>query len=289
MASSIASLPPPSPSPLAYVEGPPSAEPAGLSSDAPPLATSVASTEDDKVEVLHLIADSVAQQRQYASSAILYHPVTLALEILILGFLHNRLYKGNSSDWAIIMTTFAGTVMATLAAVRLVTKGFIDEAESVGTWKWLEKDRDTNDVVGDDELILSRYGDQAIGSLILRGQRDVSTNSPSSGSGQRKRRQNSNGKNAPVTGLIRGWTVKNRYRQKGVGTELLEEAIKICQQKGWQGPDIAPDHANSKRHLPAFFAGPLEKRDAKARRLLGKTKDAMGVGAAANAGSKKRR
>jgi ribosomal protein S18 acetylase RimI-like enzyme len=320
MASSTGSLPPPSPSPLVHVSGAGldgAEEVTSLQQSAPPaippLTTSVVTSEDDKVEVLHLIADSVAQQRQFASTAILYHPLILAIDVAILGMLYKWLYHGDRADWLIIMTTFTGLFMASLVAVRLLTKGFIEEAESVGTWTWLNKGRDENNdsIIGDaDELILSRFGDQPVGALILRGVRDISpthsrsssagstasstaaapTSTPTATTNRKQRRQaTSNSRNAPVTGCIRGWSVRNRYRRKGVGTELLEEAIKICQAKGWSGPEIDADHANSKRHLPGLFVGPFDKRDFKARTLLERTKDDLGVYAVVGAQKGKRR
>lgn len=272
-------LPLPSPSPLSQVEEPPTIQEheAGVIEPGS-LTTYTATTEDEKVEVLHLVADSVAQQRQYAVAAILSNPTSLVSVLFILGILYRRFFTSQSLGWPTVLTTCVGVMLAIFGVTRMLTKGYIQEAESIGTWDWLEKDRDTTEVVGDDDMFLARIDDQVVGALILRGIRDLSpTNTPTS-NGQRKRRQNSKDKTAPVIGLIRGWTVKDRHRCKGIGTELLEEAIKLCQQRGWQGPEIDLEHANCKRHLPAFFTGPLEKRELRARNLLERTKDSMGVG-----------
>lgn len=293
MSSSNGSLAPPSPSPLAQVtdmDDDTSLEPSGDPlADVPPLTTKPATTEDDKVEALHIIADSVAQQRQLASQAVIFHPGIIALAILLLGLVGQRFYKGSNSDLAIIGTTSAGVIMSLLITVRYFTRGYIDEAESVGTWKWLEKGRDTSDSVGDeDDIFLSKFGDQPIGALIIRGIREANLNG-SANSSPRKRRQNSSGKNSPITGSIRGWAVKYRYRRKGVGTELLEQAIALCQEKGWQGPEFADDHANSARILPRQFNGAFDKGEVKARAMLEKCKEEAGIGAGSSTGRKGKR
>ncbi|OAL37133.1 hypothetical protein AYO20_03611 [Fonsecaea nubica] len=279
MASS-SSLPPPSPSPLAQ-----SSEPVGDGSalaekhagpldSIPELTTKPAVTEDDKIEALHLIADSVAQQRQLASSAIIFHPLTLALLVLLLGLAYQHLYKGASSDWVIIGTTSAGTLMAVLITVRWLTSGYIFEAERVGTWKWLNEGRDNSEkgIVGsEDEILLTRFGDDIIGTIVVRGVRDA----PGSSGKSRK--------NAPITGYIRAWTVKRLYRRKGVGQGLLEEAVALCQQKGWSGPEFAEDHANSANILHPTFSGGFKKREKEARVMLERVIEES----RANAGGKK--
>lgn len=242
----------------------------------PDLTTTVVTSEDDKVEALHLIADTVAQQRSTASQAILFHPAVLSTMAIILGLIYQWMYKGSRSDWALIGTTSGGVIMALLVGIRGITGGYIEEAEAVGTWKWLDKDRATTDAVGDqDTVLLTRFGDLAIGALILRGVRD--TNRTTSNNGGRKR-QNSSGKNTPVTGKIRAVSVRHRYRRNGIGTELFEEAVTVCQDNGWQGPEFAEEHAHSKSKIPEMFKGRFVKRDRKIRAVLEKVKEDAGVG-----------
>lgn len=249
----------------------------------PPLTTTVVTSEDDKVEALHIIADTVAQQRQFASQAILFHPAVISTMVIIFGLIYQWLYKGARSDWALIGTTSAGTVMALLISIRGLTGGYIEEAEAVGTWKWLDKGRDAEAAgeIADDQdtILLSRFGEKPIGALVLRGVRDVARSTSGTGSGTRSRRQNSSGKNAPVTGMIRAFSVQNRYRRKGVGVELLEEAITVCQDKGWSGPEFAEDHALSKRVIPKMFHSSFAQREKKARAMLEKVKEESGVAA----------
>ncbi|KAJ9604483.1 hypothetical protein H2200_011319 [Cladophialophora chaetospira] len=225
----------------------------------PELTTKPAASEDDKVEALHLIADSVAQQRQLASSAIIFHPVTLGVLVLFFGLTYQYFYRGALSDWGIIGTTSAGILMAVLISVRWMTGGYIFEAERVGTWKWLDDGREGADsgIVGSqDEILLTRFGDEIIGTIVVRGIRESSASS-----GKTR-------KNAPTTGVIRAWTVQRRYRRKGIGQGLLEEAIALCQSKGWLGPEFADDHANSAKIIHPTFSGGFKKRERQARETL---------------------
>ncbi|KAI1610934.1 hypothetical protein EDD36DRAFT_307290 [Exophiala viscosa] len=272
MASS-GTLPPPSPSPLAHSEEVGAGEddtvvvttPENPLESIPELSTKPAVSVDDKVDALHLLADSVAQQRQVASNFVIFHPLSIGTFILFFGMIYQYMYKGQRSDWFLIGSTSAGVLMSMLVTVRWLAGGYIDEAEKVGTWKWLDQGRDAENspAVGEaDEVLLSRFGDEVIGTVILRGERDT-------GASKKPRR------NAPTTGVIRGWTVKRRYRGKGVGQGLLEDATKLCQNKGWSGPEFAEDHAHSKRILPSTFNSGFSKRDRKAHEMLEKVRDDM--------------
>ena len=254
MASSTGSLHPPSPlaQPPLNVE-----QPVDPLDNIPPLSTITATTTDDKVEALHLVADSVAQQRQIASKTLIFHPLTIAVWVGLLAIIGQWLYDGTNGSYGIIATTYAGVMMAGLLGVRWATGGYIDLAEEIGTWKWVDKDNDSGN---EDMMLLTRFGNEAIGALVLRGVKSADTNSVAS---PRKKRQNGS-----VKGVIRGWTVKNRYRHKGVGLGLLEEAVKVCGENGWTGPVFAEDHANSGRVLPTMLNSGFDTRESKAREML---------------------
>ncbi|RVX75058.1 hypothetical protein B0A52_01335 [Exophiala mesophila] len=285
MPSSGTLLPPPSPSPLAQnptyyhvtqdtltSDSTPSSNPLD---SIPGLTTQPARTEDDKVEGLHLLADSVAQQRQLASTAILFHPSTIAILILTFALSYHYLYHGSRSDLAIIGTTTSGIFMAVLITARWLSSGYIEQAERVGTWKWLNRGRQDNSnhgiIVGEeDEILLTRFGDQVIGTIVIRGVRERSTTTTSSSSGNSSPKKSR--AKIPVTTVIRGWTVSRKYRHKGVGTGLLEQAVDYARQKGWAGPEFASDHAHSARVLPETFHAGFVKREIEARELLDRVK-----------------
>ncbi|RAL11835.1 uncharacterized protein BO97DRAFT_405879 [Aspergillus homomorphus CBS 101889] len=55
---------------------------------------------------------------------------------------------------------------------------------------------------------------------------------------------------API-GVIRAWTVEQRYRGCGVGRGLLGTAVRACRARGWAGPVFARDHV----HASCFLGG----------------------------------
>jgi Acetyltransferase (GNAT) family len=264
MASSTSSLPPPSP--LAQHETPEVvvADTSSLSG-IPDLTTTLATTDDAKIDSLKLLADSVAQQRQLASNAIIFHPLTVSIWLLFIAIAGQWQYDGTTGSLALVGVTAAGLSMAVLISVRWAVSGYIEMAEDVGTWKWLEGTREGEGEKMGDVVLLERFGEEAVGTVVLRGLRDeVRPVSPKKGG----KRQGSGGGKAGVRGVIRGWTVKRRYRHKGLGAGLLEEAVKVCLEKGWSGPVFADEHANSGRVVWPIFNGAMESRERKARALL---------------------
>ena len=124
---------------------------------------------------------------------------------------------GSAGDFAILLTTFGGVFMAALATVRYVTRGYIFHAEEL-KWEWL----------GDDSVLVTKFGDEVIGTVVLGWEK-----------GEKGTRRKKSGK-----GIVRGWTVRLKYRHKGVGRVLLEEAVKLVNEKGGDGIEFAEDHAS---------------------------------------------
>ncbi|KAK0660626.1 hypothetical protein DIS24_g3251 [Lasiodiplodia hormozganensis] len=204
----------------------------------PELVTAAAADDEDKVAALKLVADSVAQQRQAASWALLSHPAVIGGYVLVLALLYKYMYK-QPGDVPLLFTTGAGVTMACLVAVRLLTSGYIRQAESIN-WGFLDE--------GADSVIVTRFGGQVIGALVLGWA------GPSSTGNKAARRRKGRG-------VIKAWTVKLRYRGKGVGTGLLEEAVKETVKRGGEGVEFAEDHANSRRFLPHYFNGFLDRSE----------------------------
>ncbi|RDL39830.1 uncharacterized protein BP5553_04170 [Venustampulla echinocandica] len=228
--------------------------------DIPPLVTTTLTTSEDKIAALKLIADSVAQQRQQASRAVIFHPLTIAVYILILALTSQTLYKSRS-DVGLLATTCAGITMAGLVAIRGVAGGYLNFAENV-TWKFLQND----DADGEEDIVIgSRYGSELIGAAVLRLERSPS--SPGSSSSKKKGGKNSKNRG---NGIIRAWTVRIRYRGNGVGTELLEEAVRVTRESFGGNPEIgfAKEHVNSQMVLPEMFNRGFRKREVKAARML---------------------
>lgn len=140
--------------------------------------------------------------------------------------------------------------MVCLVAIRGITGGYLELAEAIN-WKFAENEDGEPDV-----MIGSRFGEEIIGAVVLRLERNGKKG---------KRNGKSGGK-----GIVRAWTVRIRYRGKGVGTELLEEAVRVTRRELGASAEIgfAAEHANSGMVLPELFNGGFRKREAKAAKLL---------------------
>ena len=155
--------------------------------------------------------------------------------------------------------------------------GYLGMAEELGTWRWLDEGLSGSGKGKEgegDEVLLTRFGEEIIGAVVVRGVRDVDVVGNGGGKGGKKQRQRSNSNSGSGSGsgktkaVIRAWTVRQKYRGKGVGGALLEEAVRFSREKGWSGPVFAVDHANSGRVLPQIFNGGFDAREKRARRAL---------------------
>jgi GNAT superfamily N-acetyltransferase len=205
-----------------------SAPPKPAAEEIPALATYTAEVEDDRIDGLRLIADSVAQQRQVSSKMLIFHPITLATFALV-SAIATQLMLRAYNDWYMVVTTLAGTTMTFLIFIRWMTGEYIGIAEDIDM-AWL----------GDDRMIVVKWGEEIIGALVL-GWAD---NDAAKKRGRRKR-----GK-----AVIRAWTVRLKYRGKGVGEGLLEEAVKIAGEKGADGIVFDADHASTSPYIPPHIS-----------------------------------
>jgi GNAT superfamily N-acetyltransferase len=184
----------------------------------PQLSTYTAESEDDRIDALRLVADSVAQQRQVASKVLMFHPVSLAAYFAVVAIAAGYMLRWYE-DKLMLATTIGGITMSFLIFIRWMTGGYIGQAERIDA-EWL----------GQDRLICVKWGEDIIGSLVL-GWAD---NDAAKKRGRRRR-----GK-----AVVRAWTVKLKYRGKGVGEGLLEEAVKIAGERGADGIVFDGNHAS---------------------------------------------
>ncbi|OLN88108.1 hypothetical protein CCHL11_00383 [Colletotrichum chlorophyti] len=223
--------------------------------DIPPLSLELLTTRQDKAEALHLVADSIAQQRQQAALSLVFHPVPLAALTLALALAYQYSYA-HKRDLGLALTLLSGITMTYLLTIRYVTSGYIPLAEQI-SWSFLHPH--SHSPPEDQDLVFgARFGDELIATLVLR----LEPPPPTSSSGTKHRRSKSSltrgGK-----GLIRAWTTKLRYRGKGVGTDLLHEAVRITRERCGKDAEIgfAVEHANSRMVLPEVFNGVFRKRE----------------------------
>lgn len=217
----------------------------------PPLAFAVAAAEDDKRDALCLVADSIAQQRQTASLAVIFHPVCFVALAVACSFT----WRHNARDTGTALTAVSGLAIAYLAAVRLFTSRYVTLAEDFRWRAFLAAPDGREDLV-----VTARFGGELIGALVLRLE--------APGGPQQQRRPRSS--LAGGRGVIRAWTTKLRYRGKGVGADLLRFAVMAARSACGDDADVAfdPHHANSALPLHHMFNRPFRSRDEKAAKAL---------------------
>jgi GNAT superfamily N-acetyltransferase len=194
---------------------------------------------------------------------VIFHPITIAAYLAILAIASQFIYKSRS-DLGLFFTTCAGITMTVLVAIRGWTADYIQTAEDFN-WKFVQtEDGDEDTIIG------SRYGEELIGALVLRLERN------GNGNGKKKAKSGKNG----GKGVVRAWTTRLKYRGTGVGTELLEEAVRVTREKLGNSAEIgfAAEHANSKMVLPELFNGGFRKREVKAARALEAVVESMDTG-----------
>ncbi|KAH8681296.1 hypothetical protein BX600DRAFT_429249 [Xylariales sp. PMI_506] len=257
--------PPPSPSPLVTIEPPPEAaadETLAVPDDLPPLTVGVLENDVEKVDALNLVADSIAQQRQTASLQLVFHPYLLAglAGGLALAFQYSWRAR---RDLGLALMLHSGVIMTYLLVIRYMTGGYIQVAEGL-KWSWLAAEEGAASGGDEDTVIGVRFGANLIGTLVLRLEPSPATLA----SGGKKRTRASALKGGK--GVIRAWTVHLKYRHKGVGTDLLHEAVRITRERCGKDAEVgfAQEHANSAAVLPEIFSGPLRKSEQKAAKAL---------------------
>ena len=189
----------------------------------PPLTTSHTTETADIIAALHLVADSVAQQRQNASRALILHPLSIAAWAAMLGLLSHFMWR-TSSDLPVLFTTSTGLTMAVLLGVRAATQGYLAHAEAI-SWAWFHSPGEP-DI--EDHMLVTHFGDELIGAVVLRFEPMAA---PPHGQSSSPRKKNNRSGSAGRKAVLRAWTVRLRYRGKGVGRNLLEEAVRFARER----------------------------------------------------------
>lgn len=123
--------------------------------------------------------------------------------------------------------------MALLIGVRWMSGGYLELAERVG-WGFLRADDDGH---AQDQVLVSRFGDEVIGCVVLRigGTAGEKEKEKERGKGRKKARK----------ARVRAWTVGLRWRGRGVGRGLLEEAVTVAvEERECENVEFAAVHAS---------------------------------------------
>ena len=139
--------------------------------------------------------------------------------------------------------------MAALLGVRYVVQEYLSSAEQIN-FAWLRRgclldgEEGEEDKGGerpaaqeDDEILITKFGDEVIGTLVVRLVPTISTGEGTKASGRKRRA----GK-----GVFRAWTVRLKYRRKGVGGALLVDGVRLVRERlGREAAVVwARDHAS---------------------------------------------
>ncbi|CAK7214782.1 hypothetical protein SBRCBS47491_002267 [Sporothrix bragantina] len=235
--------------------------------DIPPLTLGVLTERDDKVDALKLVADSIAQQRQTASRSMVFHPLNMAGLAAALGVVYQL---NPNRDIGMNLTLMSGIVMTYLMTIRYFTAQYIPMAEGL-KWDWILPVNDDGELDPDaeeDTVIGAKYGDEMIGALVLR----LVPPTPEAGSAAAAASTNSRKKKGSTAannyykgghGVIRAWTTILRYRRRGVGGDMLQEAIQATRDRCGEDANVvfAENHANSIMVVHEMFNRPFRKAE----------------------------
>lgn len=230
--------------------------------DIPPLSLDVLTNRNDRIDALKLVADSIAQQRQRAAYGLIFHPFLGAGLLAVLGVLYQVAWARrtpSNRDFATAMSLAAALVMAYLLAIRYATAGYIQLAEDL-RMDWL-----TSPDTGDEDVVIgTRYGGELIGACVLRLEPG-----PAGPPRHRRSRSHHNHHHQNLRGgkgVVRAWTVRLRYRGKGVGADMLHEAVRITRERCGKDAEVgfAAEHANSQTVLPEMFNRTFRKGERRA-------------------------
>ena len=249
--------------------------------DIPPLTLDVLTTRQSKTDALKLVADSIAQQRQQASYHLITHPVCLAVLFAAMGVVYQvSIARKPDSDWGSTVMLLSGVVMTYLMTIRYFTSGYIRLAESL-SWDWLlNPSTEISTGEPEEDIILGTYyGTELIGALVLRLEPSNGSRSSSPSSSSNKARKSHSRHNSFSSkslkggkGIIRAWTTKLRYRGRGVGRDMLVEAVRLTREKCGKEAEVgfAAEHANANcgEVLPEWFCGGFRKGERRAAGCL---------------------
>ena len=222
--------------------------------DIPQLTYTTATTDADKRDTLRLVADTIAQQRQVASNTIIFHPYCLGPLVALLSAL---VYRSRSDPVGAVILV-CGFVVAYLAAVQYYTYSYLQRAEDFHWKDFITPSAERPEE--QDTVLFARYGSHIVATLVLRLQKPAvsikSTLASKRGNG--------------CTAEIRAWATRLRYRNTGLGGDMLREAVALT--RSTLGPAAAIQFSSPHAHTvdeSKCFTGPFALREQRARQALG--------------------
>lgn len=161
--------------------------------------------------------------------SILTGMVCCVLWALVEGFSEYSWNKEQGSSWSVRSgIIFSGIIATTPFFVTRLNRDEKNKEE----WEVLR------DSTGEDKIVLvAKLEDEIVGALVLC---DCSSHDCKDLvcvlEEDKDRKRVFHIAEGQKVGLIRAWAVEHHHRGKGIGSELLREALTVCQQKNWAGP-----------------------------------------------------
>ncbi|KAJ4153719.1 hypothetical protein LMH87_010193 [Akanthomyces muscarius] len=218
----------------------------------PELTYTVAQTTEEKRDALRLVADTIAQQRQVASTTIIFHPGVLGPFVAILSGLVYR----SGRDWIGAVILVSGVIVAYLASVQYYTYFYLQRAENFNWRDFITPSADKPDQ--QDTVLFARYGDNIIATVVLRIEEAEKSHKTAS---QRR------GKGSAAH--IRAWATRLRYRGTGIGGDMLREAVALARSS--LGPAATIEFSYPHAHTvdtTRHFTAPFARREERAQQAL---------------------
>ncbi|KAK9244643.1 hypothetical protein V1506DRAFT_540780 [Lipomyces tetrasporus] len=181
----------------------------------------------DHTAAVKLVADGYAQRRSLANSRIFRHPYfyTVLLPLLAVVFAQ---YDVKESLGTVILLT-SGIIMAVMSLVGRITDPLLDVARDITRGDFLENA---------DYAFVAIYGEELIGVCSMQHVElaDHSAKDPLNAAnvvppatGQRKSKSSSQKKQHAI---LSSWAVLRRYRNVGMGSDLLSYILQVAAQDG---------------------------------------------------------
>ncbi|GAB0138836.1 hypothetical protein EsDP_00007058 [Epichloe bromicola] len=236
--------------------------------DIPPLSLDALTSQHDRTEGLRLVADSVSEMGPRAARAVFSHPLCLANLVSSWAAVYRLAYaNGTERDASRALLLASGLAMLYFAAIRFLTSHYSTLADKIDR-DWLRADgrggEQQHDVV--DVVLGAKAGQVLVGALVLRLEpRRAPTASPS----KRRNRSRSASLKGGM-GVIRAWTTTASHRGRGIGKELLDEAVRYTKDKCGKDARVgfAQEHANSVMVLPRLFNKGFRSNEIRAAKAL---------------------
>ncbi|TQV96183.1 GCN5-related N-acetyltransferase [Cordyceps javanica] len=224
--------------------------------DIPDLSLDVLRTEDEQKEGLELLAGTVAGMRTPATVTVMSHPSCLVPFTTFLSVIYYTRYTIPGHFKVTACCTY-GSVLVYVLLIWCLARPYKTFAKDVNR-AWLDEEGPNRDI-----MVGARGRDRKLaGVVVLR----LSPKLVPTGGRRRTRSLSFKG----GRGLIRAWAVRRKSRGRGVGKELLQEAVRITRDRCGKDADIGfvQDHAHSKLVFHNMFNGFFHKVEIGADKAL---------------------